>query len=499
MPLEGIKVFFRNHILKVNIFLLISFFIIYSIYTIYFILFFKKLNAAFLTGNNTQNYCLNSSNYNIEKYTSRYIEFTNSMKINISNQSKINFKSCMFLFSFIFVLLVVKTLVIILGKSDFDISTIDYENRIDASINLSSSYFIPIVSIIPISYIIAVICKITNGITGNSINSYINTYKNDIENIKTLLSTKINNNYIFDLSNSSGNQAVEILKYKLLQKILFVEDLQSYEEAKNVYDTKFNITVNKFDYSKDEGLGLIDYINFKHDNTDFYIIKALLCETNSTTLYNLSESAINETNIDTIITAYIDNIRSGDNYNVLKLINKLSSTDFALLIAEVKKIYLYEQDYESYLNNILDLFDTTIYTDDNSIIINYFTELTQDDTNWKIWQSLNTNGNEIFSLFTNKNCYGNPLNLDKKILSNINYSLNNLSNINNNINSPLKKIINKTLIASILLFSIPFYILFHYAYKYVGSQKTVMITCGIIVLLIVEELIRINILSFQNL
>mgnify|MGYP003338573434 CR=1 FL=1 len=63
-------------IIYLNIIIFVIFLIIYSYYTIYFIKTYKKFNEAFLYGNNTEKMCLNNiSNYNIEKYKSRNIEY----------------------------------------------------------------------------------------------------------------------------------------------------------------------------------------------------------------------------------------------------------------------------------------------------------------------------------------------------------------------------------------------------------------------------------------
>ena len=87
--------------------------------------------------------------------------------------------------------------------------------------------------------------------------------------------------------------------------------------------------------------------------------------------------------------------------------------------------------------------------------------------------------------------------MEEKLVNNINTSINNLSNKNNYIDTPLNNYINRLFLGSLLLFSIPLYILYHYIYKYYDKQKTIIIFTSLIIIYIIEEVIRITFIDFN--
>lgn len=487
-------------IIYLNIIIFIIFLIIYTYYTLYFIRTYRKFNHAFLFGNNTEKLCTNTvSNYNIEKYKSRNIEFCEINKINIIKENNYNYSLCILIIFSIFILSFIKTIIIINNKSNLDITNINSENRIFSLANISSCYIIPIIALIPIIYVLNIIYKNTK-----VLDISINEYSKDINNIKKIFIAKVNNEYIFNSNIKSPYQPVELLKYIIIQKILYLEDCGSYEEAKNIYDDKFNITLNDKDIDYSNGLGITDYINFTFNSIDYKLLKGILCS-NSTNSTNISIENINDNNINDIISLYLNNYDKGsNNYKVLEIINKLSINDFNLLSKEIKKLYLFTEDFTSYKKNIIDIIQDLHIENDNSndsnnrnIVILYFNQLDSENNDWKIWQTLSSNNNNIFNIFSNKNCYGNLLNFEEKVVNSINTSINNLSNKINNIDTPLNDYINKLLYGSFLLFSIPLYILYHYIYKYYDKQKTIIIFTSIILLYIIEEVIRISFIDFN--
>jgi hypothetical protein len=453
----------------------------YFMLSIYSIKTFKNFNEIFVYSNNLYFTCqqINTKKSIIEGNTDINIQYNGIKDIGINdiikNLSKYNFIPILYTISCI--------LLLIISYNDIDYY-FNNSSVYDAIIRILSFIIVGFVPYISFIYIKTDVIKTLNG----QINQVIKSYGSNLIIISQIFDTLVDKKNIFDLNYSHGNKTVQLFKYYLVKRILYIDNLESYEDGLIIYTNIFNDYINK----KDEYCKLLNYINFNDKSTDYKLLKAVICGGLSSTINIKNINNINNINNNKILDT-IDGINESD-ITLLELtikdLMKMSNKDFESFVITIKNKYLYNEsshykDYQASIESHLINYQSASH---------YFNNLSYDDAIWNQWQKISINDNSLIDLFNRNICMGNNLNLTPKILDDINNSLMSLSNKTTNlINIELKKIISNFLILMILTSTVIFYIIFHMLYKMTNINA---INLGIFIFVIycIIEGIRINIL-----
>jgi len=459
----------------------------YLMFSLYAVRLFKKFNEIFVYSNNVYFNCQQIKNGKsiIEKDTNRNIQYNEINDANLNEITK-KLKSKNYIIG---LYLITFALIIITNFGKIAIFLKSSDSMLPMKvISFIIFIFIPLIVFI---YMNEVTFKVLNG----PINADLSNYGANLIALSKVfeLSEKTQKipkpSKILDINYTSSNKTVQLFKYYMIKKILFVDDLEAYQDAVVIYENNFNDYRNGYCH-------LLDYINFDASSLDHKLFKALLCgglSANITIPTNFNINQISSLIDDNQILTDIEAKTNGSSLTEIELAIKdlmtMPQKDFQNFINIIKNLYLFDNsDYTDYQSSI----EAQLINYPNAL--RYFSFLEQSDPIWEVWQTVTANDKKLEILFSNNSCNVNTLGLEQSDLKNINSALISLSTNNiNTINTELKNIINTFMYLMIFSGSVVFYALFHLFYKLNSSMA---INCGIALYIFycIEEAVRINIL-----